>query len=141
MPLAPLKNRAKKRETKKSRALRRLKVSLVVLVILVLLIAGLAALYIWLKPVDKKPDQTTASQSSPVPQLKAPPKLADNIPFGSAIQSITNPVAPGDNASVTLRSLEGATCSIKVVRLDTMNKEIEKVQDSGLADKKPMILV
>ena len=135
MPLAPIKNRPKTRESKKNRIARRIKIAITVAVIPVLVIAGLAALYIWLKPVNKNLDQTTVSQNGPIPTIKKPPKLADNVPFGSSIQSITSSVASGANASITLRSLEGATCSIKVVHRNDMGKEADIVKDSGLADK------
>ena len=135
MPLAPLKNRANPRESKKTRAIKRAKYAGGILAALVLLVGAVALLYIWLQPPEKKTDTATDPQATKPPTLQAPRKLGENVPFGSSIQSLTSRVAPGENASVTLRSLEGAVCSIKVIRLDSFGKEVEKVDDSGLNEK------
>ncbi len=54
---------------------------------------------------------------------------AANAAVGVSLQMLTSPVTPGSNASITVRTNPGATCSIKV--------EYNKVAstDSGLAPK------
>ena len=57
-------------------------------------------------------------------------KLADNVPASASVQSLTSPVMPGDNASMSIKGNPGSTCSIVV--------EYNKIAstDSGLIAKK-----
>ena len=57
-------------------------------------------------------------------------KLADNVPASASVQSLTTPVMPGDNASMSVKGNPGSICSIVV--------EYNKVAstDSGLIAKK-----
>ncbi|RWZ78317.1 MAG: hypothetical protein EOT05_00945 [Candidatus Microsaccharimonas sossegonensis] len=56
--------------------------------------------------------------------------LANNVPANASVQSLTSPVRPGDNASISVKGNPGSTCTIKV--------EYNKVSstDSGLIAKK-----
>ncbi len=135
MPLAPVKNRARPRESRKARFMRRVRIGVVVPLALVVLIGGGLFAWVWLqKPAEPKAATDTAAHQPVLPNLAAQ-KLAPNVPIGSSVQSITTPVTPGSNASVTLRTAEGAVCSIKVVHLDPYQKELARVSDTGLADK------
>ena len=136
MPLAPVKNRSRSRESDKNKLLKRAYRWLAVLVVLTVSMVGAGILLMWLMQ-PKVPDSPAVV--APViqkPDITSPRKFGPNVPIGSAVQSISSPIAPGNNASVTLRTTEGATCSIKVVRLDTHGKELERIEDSGLVDKK-----
>lgn len=135
MPLAPLKNRFKPHESKKARAVRRIRSIAIAALVLGLVIGAGAVVLIWvMKPQAVKPPTTSASTQEKAPDLTSQ-KFAADIPIGSSVQSITTPISPGSNASVTIRTTERAVCTIKVVRLDPYNKELARVADSGLADK------
>ena len=135
MPLAPIKNRAKRHESKKARALRRIRTMALVVGALTVVIGGSFAALLWLmKPQPVKPPVATTSAQEKAPDLTSQ-KFAADVPIGSAVQSITSPITPGSNASVTIRTTERAVCTIKVVRLDPYNKELARVADSGLSDK------
>ncbi|MEO6109586.1 MAG: hypothetical protein ABIP50_01065 [Candidatus Saccharimonadales bacterium] len=56
-------------------------------------------------------------------------KIAANAPASASVQSITTPIMPGDNASISIKSNPGSSCAIKV--------EYNKIPstDSGLKDK------
>lgn len=135
MPLAPLKNRAKLHESKKTRAIRRIRNLLIVCSILALVIGGIFVVVLWLmKPQAVKGPVETKTAQDAAPDLSSK-KFAPDVPIGSAIQALTTPIAPGSNANVTIRTTEGAVCSIKVVHLDPYQKELARVNDSGLVDK------
>lgn len=136
MPLAPVKNRARISVSKKDKALKKLVKWTVIIVVLLVLIIGLGILIIWLLQPKKIDSNTTPAPATQKPTIAPAHKFGPNIPIGSSVQSISSPIAPGDNAYVTLRTTEGATCSIKVVSLDQHGKEIDRVSDSGLVDKK-----
>ncbi len=74
-------------------------------------------------PVVSKPESTLR------PNTVKHAKLADNVPANASVQSLTTPVMPGDNASMSVKGNPGSTCSIKV--------EYNKVAsaDSGLIAK------
>jgi hypothetical protein len=69
------------------------------------------------------------------PNFTKPNKPPADVAIGSSIQSISSPIAPGDNASLTLRTTESAVCTIKIVRIDNEMREAARVTDSGLGDK------
>lgn len=135
MPLAAVKNRAKGNDSRRARATRTLRNVILAMVVIGLLIGGMFVVYLWLnKPkVVTTAGPAAVSQSSPR-QIKTT-KPPANVPIGSSIQSISSPIAPGSNASLTLRTTESAVCSIKVVYIDKTMHEIDRVSDSGLGDK------
>lgn len=55
--------------------------------------------------------------------------VAENAPVGASVQLLTSPVAPGSNASITIKTLPITNCTISVVYDKTASK------DSGLAAK------
>jgi hypothetical protein len=55
--------------------------------------------------------------------------IADNVPVGVSVQLLTTPVAPGSNASITIKTLPIVNCTISVVYDKIASK------DSGLTSK------
>jgi hypothetical protein len=70
-------------------------------------------------PVELTPAKTTVK-----------PKIDLNAPVSASVQSLSTPVAPGDNAVIAVRSSLEASCTIKV----EYNKVASK--DSGLIEKR-----
>lgn len=135
MPLAPVKNRASPRLSRKARLVRRLKTGVVSVAAVAGVIAAGLYVLVWVQKPHALPQTTADASTQPkLPDLSAQ-KIGPNVPIGSAIQAISSPVTPGSNANVTLRTTEGAVCSLKVVQLDPYQKELARVSDSGLADK------
>lgn len=106
------------------------KVLLSVVILLGLLVGGGAA-YIWYtgkyspkieSVVDELPERKA-------PELPKPTALDPDAPIGVSIQSLTSPVAPGENASVIIKTYPGASCTIKVTYDDKLSR------DSGLSPK------
>lgn len=105
----------------------------ITIVVLALIAVGAGAAYVWwsgnqapapnafAEPVETTQRSTTRKK----PVVPENPKE----PIGVFIQSLTSPIAPGDNAAVAVRSGVGATCAIVV--------EYNKVKstDSGLIEK------
>lgn len=72
----------------------------------------------------------TDDLSEPVSsQLSKPSKTDPKAPVGVSVQSVTSSVAPGENASITIKTNQDVECSIKV----EYNKIA--VEDSGLINK------
>ena len=109
------------------RRMRNISISVGALLI-VLVGAGLAYTFYMSQtdtvPVVSKPLSTLR------PNTVKHAKLADNVPANASVQSLTTPVVPGDNASVSIKGNPGSICSIVV--------EYNKVAstDSGLIAKK-----
>ncbi len=107
------------------------KVLVGVLLLVVLLVGGGAA-YTWYMgrntPAAEPPAVEGTSDIKKKPFFE-PSKPAANANVGVSVQSLTSPVAPGENASITIRTLPGAECTITV--------EYNKVKstDSGLVAK------
>ncbi len=136
MALASVKNRSKSNYTTKQRVLHRARNTLIASVILLIVIIGIGLFYVWLMGLHSKPaGVATSTTQTERPDILKPRKMPDNIPIGSSIQSLTTPVAPGDNVSLTLRTTESAVCTIKVIHVDTYDRELARVTDSGLGDK------
>lgn len=79
-------------------------------------------------------------QTSPAPvaKVEAPKNkqpavkhvtVAENAPVGASVQMLTSPVAPGSNASITIKTLPITNCTVSVVYDKIASK------DSGLAPK------
>lgn len=135
MPLAPVKNKATPRLSHKARVARRVKVGTVSIVSVVGAVGGLLFVLVWVQKPHAVPQLATSALAQPkMPDLTSH-AAGPNVPIGSSVQALSSPVAPGSNAYVTLRTTEGAVCSIKVVHLDPYQKELARVADSGLADK------
>jgi hypothetical protein len=100
-----------------------------VIVLLVLLVGGGIA-YIWYSGRNgyKTPAPEAPAQQKTVKKKESPP-VDPKAPVGVSVQSITSPVAPGDNASLTIHTTPEAVCTITV----EYNKQ--PVKDSGLIQK------
>jgi hypothetical protein len=104
--------------------------------VLLVLAIGVGLLYVWLMGLQSKPSTTTTtSETTKQPAFLTPHKLPDNVQIGSSIQSLSSPISPGDNASLTVRTTESAVCAVKIIHLDDFQKELARVTDSGLVDK------
>jgi hypothetical protein len=108
-------------------------VIIVVVVLIIAIVAGL--IYVWLMGLQAKPLTTTTAQTTTQPAFITPHKVPDNVEIGSSIQSLSSPISPGDNASLTVRTTESAVCKVKIIHLDDSQKELARVTDSGLGDK------
>jgi hypothetical protein len=99
--------------------------------VLAVVIVGAGVAYTWYTgqhtveavaaPVDETPPVSA-------PVIK-PPNPAPNAKVGASVQMITSPVAPGANASITVKTNPTSECTIKVV-YDTIIST-----DSGLSPK------
>jgi hypothetical protein len=109
------------------RTLRNIVLSIIVL--LIIFIGGGVA-YLLLAGNDAPPQPTTPPANvAPQTNLPKPHKPAPNAPVGVSIQSLITPVAPGENSTVTIKTLSSAACTITV----TYNNVASK--DSGLIPK------
>ena len=101
----------------------------VLVMVATVVVAGVG--YVWymgnqVEPVVETSDVKAAHQR-PVESTK--PMPASDAPVGVSIQSLTSPVAPGENASIAIRTNALAICEISV-KYD----EIAST-DSGLVEK------
>lgn len=98
--------------------------------LLVLAIAGGVA-YTWY--VGQAGVENTSAVAAPVEVQSVTPlqhvQPASNAKIGASVQSLTSPVAPGSNVSLTIKTLPDAECTITVV----YNKVAST--DSGLSMK------
>ncbi|MFZ1258561.1 MAG: hypothetical protein WAQ25_03770 [Candidatus Saccharimonas sp.] len=102
--------RGQKRQHRK-KAVTRVIVILVV-ILLILLIAIL--IYVWLTSNNSNVQVVNQTpKASPV--IRSPGPIAQNQKVGVYITSLTTPIASGNTASVTIRTLPQAACSIDVV--------------------------
>jgi hypothetical protein len=99
---------------------------------LLVLFVGAGAAYTWYTGQHSdeavSAAEATPAEVTPVPKHE-PMKPAANAKASASVQSLTSPVAPGSNVSVTIKTTPTATCKIVV--------EYNKVasQDSGLGPK------
>lgn len=100
-----------------------------VLVLLVLAVGGGIA-YVWYTG-QNTPDISTATPApaNKIPDVVTPTKPAANARASASVQVLTSPVAPGDNASISIKTVATSKCTIKVVY-----NEIPSA-DSGLIEK------
>ncbi|MDN5275383.1 MAG: exported protein of unknown function [Candidatus Saccharibacteria bacterium] len=103
-------------------------------VVLVILAIALGVLYIWYTGQQGAQVADAATASEEVSPAYAAPNVQPKKPsadaqIGASVQMLTSPVAPGKNASITVRTLPEATCTIEVSYNDVISK------DSGLSKK------
>lgn len=99
--------------------------------LILLFLVGLGLLYTWYvdsQPKNIEPEKTTPTKTA---TIKAP-VIDPNAPVGVAVQSLSSPVAPGENASLTIRTKPTATCHVEV----SYTGVATTTKDSGLSDKK-----
>jgi zona occludens toxin (predicted ATPase) len=101
-----------------------------VIVLLVLLVGGGIA-YVWYTG-QNAPDISgidAAPAAAESPAVLTPTKPAANANASASVQVLTSPVAPGDNASISIKTVATSTCTIKVMYGDVQST------DSGLTTK------
>lgn len=98
---------------------------------LLALLVGAGVAYTWYN--GQRGPASIADTQSVEAQTVAPAakkiQLAPNAAVGATVQEISSPVAPGTNATMTVKTTMGATCSIKVKYNEIPSK------DSGLIPK------
>ena len=121
---------AHKRHVRRRRKRAVKNVTIFVLILAVLFsVAGFG--YTWYagqQPVPAAPDISSLPKQRSKPKPTAPSK---NSPVGIAVQTFSSPIAPNQNASLAIKTLPGAACSV----LFTYNKDKEISKDTGLIPK------
>jgi zona occludens toxin (predicted ATPase) len=101
-----------------------------VVILLVLLVGGGIA-YVWYTgqntPDIATIDAASASDESDAPLT--PTKPAANAQASASVQVLNSPVAPGENTSISIKTVPTSTCTIKVMYGDVPST------DSGLTTK------
>jgi len=116
-----------KRTKKYRRKARNVSISVFVLL---LLLVGAGVVYTYF--MGGKGIQNVAAVSAPtqtVNSLPKPVQPAANAPEGVALTAFSNPIAPGQNSMMQVRTLPGSTCSITVTYGAVVST------DSGLVQK------
>jgi len=116
--------------SKKKRAVRFIRNTLIGTAVVVIVLVGAGAAYTWYMgqtPPPKVGVEESTQSTQQAQQLRAP--APSNSPIGAAVQSLTSPVAPGQNVSMIVKTKPLATCEILV----EYNKIASK--DSGLIKK------
>jgi hypothetical protein len=98
--------------------------------VLLLLLVGGGVGYTYLFGSDDSLDAASISlpKQPAEPQLKTV-KPAENAKIGASVETLTSPVAQGENAAINIRTLATAKCTISVVYNNVA------ATDSGLAPK------
>ncbi len=113
-----------------SKAGRFIRSTVIGMATLLLLIVGGGVAYTWYEGTYSPP---AAAVPLPVSHtanaIIKPVQPQPDAPVGVSVQSITSPIAPGSNASVTIRTNAGAKCTISVMYNNVASK------DSGLVPK------
>jgi hypothetical protein len=117
------------RKRKKSRIIRFLRNTLIGFVVLFVLVIIAGVVYTWYMGQHPAVTEKAVPVKTTKPKTTGPAQLAPNAKEGVAIQSITSPVAPGDNASIYIHTNRDSKCTIGV--------EYNKIpsKDAGLTPK------
>lgn len=121
-------------ERGRARARRRRAARNSIVALLVVLVLGTiaGAGYVWYMG-NSKPIEPVAMPELPkkskLDEVATKPKAKPEGPVGVSVQVLTSPVAPGGNASMTIRTRPDAACSIKVTYKDQVST------DGGLIPK------
>lgn len=116
----------------KARVLKSVRNIAISIVVLLVVVVGGGVAYTWY--VGQQSVEGTSSIAAPVDPTPAPvikpTKPAADAKQSAAVQILTSPVAPGSNASITVKTNAESDCTIKV--------EYNKIAstDSGLGPKK-----
>ncbi len=100
------------------------------MLVLVVMFVGAGAVYTWVVGKSTKPAPTVTQEETTVKAttIKSP-QIDPNAPESASVQSLTTPVAPGQNASVLVKTNPGSWCTI-IVSYNEVNSK-----DSGLVGK------
>ncbi len=113
----------------KKAVLKKVVVTISSVVVLLILLIGAGVGYAW-HTANQTPAPTTLSApQAPKPVTIQRAKPDPNAPAFAAVQSLTTPIAPGENGSVTVKSNLEAICIIAV------EYQGQASQDSGLKRK------
>ncbi len=121
---------ASKRHARRRRR-RLVKNTAVFLLILVMVFGAAGFAYTWYagqQEVDPALDVSTLPKQQPQHKTTPPTK---NSQVGVSVQTFNSPLTPGQNASLGIKTLRGAACSITF----TYNKDNERSDDTGLIPK------
>jgi len=119
--------RRRRRRLRVIRFARRILIGFAVLLVLAIT-AG--AVYTWYMDQHVKvTDVVVPVKKTSQPATTEPAQLAPNAKEGVSIQSITSPVAPGDNASIYIHTNRDSKCTITAVYNNVPSK------DAGLSPK------
>jgi hypothetical protein len=121
--------KAIKRYRRRSRTFRFLRNILIGFLALVILAVTAGIIYTWYMGQHVKVKEVVAPVQTTKPKTTEPAQLAPNAKEGVAIQSITTPVAPGDNASVSIHTNRDSKCTITAIYNNVPSK------DAGLGPK------
>lgn len=94
-----------------------------------MLLVGIGVAYAWHTASQEPLPQQTAAQPQNFTPMIQKPKPDPNAAAYASVQSLTTPIAPGDNASITVKSNLEAICMIVVEFAGQTSK------DSGLIRK------
>lgn len=116
---------------KKSRVVKTIRNIAISVVVLLVVTVGAGAAYTWyagrsapVTDIVTSPVEATSSR----PVIKHVPQ-APGTKIGASVQTITSPVEPGSNTSITVKTTPGAICTISVLYNDVASK------DSGLTSR------
>jgi hypothetical protein len=109
------------------RAVQRLLIAMTILA--VILITG-ALIYTWYNGKYGEQPKATATLPKKSASSRQPTKPSAIGKIGVSVQFLTSPIAPGENATITVRTNADANCTIKVEYNNVLAK------DSGLVPKK-----
>jgi hypothetical protein len=106
-----------KRTILQSRAVKLIRNAAISMLVLLILVVGAGVAYTWY--MGQTDIENTSAVAEPVEyepvKVVEPPKPAPNAKVGASVQTLTSPVKPGDNTSLTVKSTPGASCVITVV--------------------------
>ena len=116
----------------------RIRNSLINIAVLLVLFAVGGFAYTWYMSQNDTPPVASRPTTTLMTGAIKHAKIAANTPASASIQSLSSPVRPGDNASVTVKGLPGSSCVIaveynKVPSNDTGLKLTKILDDFGVA--------
>ena len=87
---------------------------LILCIVLVGLFLAAGFGYTWYIAKSKPEPIATVKLPDTSKPTKTPVKIDENAPVGVSVQMLTSPIAPGANASMSIKTRPNAACSIKV---------------------------
>lgn len=113
----------------KQKAFRSIRNTAIAIAVLLVLFICAGLVYTWYQGRTPAVNTVTTSPTKTSTQTVQHVAPADNVQEGVSVQSLTSPVEPGDNASISVKTNPGSWCTITV--------EYNKVpsKDSGLIGK------
>lgn len=124
--------------TPKVRIPRPLRNAIISAAVLLVLCVGVGEVYVMFADNGSMP--TAAASIQPAASIASsgeikPSKPAPNIPESAAVEMATSPVAPGAQASVSVHTNAGSTCSIAVIYNFDYEKKQTPVSDPALGEQ------